>query len=204
MAIVVGAAEDAETHTVHKSILEKHADFWKSALNKCWEEGAKGKIRLPEDDPEAVGTYLEWMYTSKIDLNPLTNDDMSAKDIEEEFEHLARAYVFGEKAQDNAFCNGVIDAMFARVLGPGGGIERAYPTTKAISIIYDGTPEGSPARKMCVYLGTQYGHSNWIESTEDGEHPDYLRDLTRSLLDSRGDPVGGLRRDKPTTWHKSV
>lgn len=151
-----------------------------------------------------VGTYLEWMYTQTIEVSPLTNDKMSYNDFKAEFEHLARAYVFGEKVQDDAFCNSVTDAMLDRAGGSEHGSCWWYPTTKAVSIIYDGTPEGSPARRLCVHLHTHYGKSYDIQSTANGEHPEFLKDLTRSLLDEREDSDYDIKEEERDTWHKNV
>lgn len=206
VTIVVGQVDDTETHTVHAGILEGHSAFWKSALKKCWEEGAEGKIKLPEDDRDAVSTYLEWIYSSIIEISPLRNEDMSAKELDAEFEHLARVYVFGEKIQDNEFCNRTMDRILHRVTGLAlfSDVVCCYPTTKAVKIIYDGTPEGSPARELCVWLQTRIGSAENVKSMEDGEHPDFLRDLTRAMMDVRGRPQHKLQVGRRDTWYKTV
>lgn len=204
VTIEVGATDKVETHTIHADILEKQSPFWKSALKKCWEEGAKGKIKLPEDDRDAVGTYLEWIYSAQLEISWLSTDQMTENQVDAEFEHLARVYVFGEKLQDNLFCNRTMDAILNRATGLLGGRVYCYSTTKAIGIIYDGTPEGSPARQLCVFLHTHYGLSQNIKSLEEGEHPDFLRDLTRSMMDARGYPQQKFDVGKWQTWYKTA
>lgn len=124
------------------------------------------------------------------------------EEVNGEFGHLARAYVFGEKIQDDAFCNNVMDAILKRIKG--NGHVSWYPTTDAVATIYNGTPEGSPARRLCVYLHTNFGSARQIRSTEDGEHPDFLRDLSRSLLEARGYPTSRLDLGDRQNWHKSL
>lgn len=206
VTIEVGATDNAETHTIHAEVLEKQSPFWKSALKKCWEEGAEGKIKLPEDDQDAVSTYLEWIYSSIIETNPLRNDEMSVKELDAEFEHLARVYVFGEKIQDKEFCNRTMDRILNRAAGLAlfSDIVCCYPTTKAVKIIYDGTPEGSPARELCVWLQSRIGLAENVKSVEEGEHPDFLRDLTRAMMDVRGRPQHKLHVGRRDTWYKTV
>lgn len=59
-------------------------------------------------------------------------------------------------------------------------IARVYPGQPAISIIYGGTPEGDPARKLLVGMYARTARREWISTTCD---PVFLLDLAKELLD---------------------
>jgi hypothetical protein len=61
------------------------------------------------------------------------------------FVELARAYVLGEKPIDVKFKNAIIDTFVA--VGTAMGYN---PIGERVDILYEGTPEGSPARKLVV------------------------------------------------------
>jgi hypothetical protein len=79
------------------------------------------------------------------------------------FVQLARAYVLGEKLIDAKFKNAIIDTFVAV-----GAKTRYNPIGECVDILYEGTPEGSPARKMVVDACRRYAHGslNWMEGFE--------------------------------------
>lgn len=112
---------------------------------------------MPEDLPDIVSAFLEFVYDKTLPLKCVKPvPDWLVEDVSAEYNHLARIYVFGEKIQNDSLCNAVITRMaelcdqdFADVEG-----ERCHiiPSATAAGIIYDGTPEESPARKFLVWL----------------------------------------------------
>lgn len=79
----------------------------------------------------------------------------------------------------------IIAALAARAKEPAWDREIYYPDLDAVQIIYEGTPEGCPARALMVDLYTE--HVTIPFSTEEGSvmHKDFLRDLSISLLAKR-------------------
>ncbi|KAI9715916.1 MAG: hypothetical protein M1828_000543 [Chrysothrix sp. TS-e1954] len=49
---------------LHKVVLDE-VDFFAAAFKPIYQEGKTSKIRLEEDDPDAVAAMLEWLYTDK-------------------------------------------------------------------------------------------------------------------------------------------
>lgn len=84
---------------------------------------------------------------------------------------------------------------------------RWFPTKEDVAIIYDGTPEGSPARQLMVYLHVRYGSSSWIAKQYEENHPQFLVDLCKALLGKvqeldREDSYVGSLYDMRHTWMK--
>lgn len=63
-------------------------------------------ICLLDASSDIVASYLEWLYSGNI----ASIGHSSSKpefDVVEEYVHLAHMYVFGEKIEDDAFCDQV-------------------------------------------------------------------------------------------------
>lgn len=96
-----------------------------------------------------------------------------------EWLNLARAYVLGQAVVDINFKDTVIDAMRAKVKSASGP-SIWLVASELVRIIYNGTPEDSPARRFLVDL--YHGHAGEGDM-EKGVFPsDFLFDLTRAAL----------------------
>ncbi|KAK5685854.1 hypothetical protein LTS10_001967 [Elasticomyces elasticus] len=107
--------------------------------------------------------------------------------LRNEYNVLAQLYCFGERVQNERFKNAVIDALVAKTEDTvyedhGHKLAEFWKAVRpsVVQDIYEGTPPGSPARKLMVsiYAGDQ--SSCWIV---DGLHYDFLLDLSRKLCD---------------------
>jgi hypothetical protein len=87
------------------------SDYFKKAMEGGWKEAQERKFYL-DDDPEIFQVYCTWLYTKTIATVDTTSDTADeAVDRSVEHSTLARAYVFGEKRQDMAFKNALINAF---------------------------------------------------------------------------------------------
>ena len=109
----------------------------RSLLSVCRDGGVEGG-KLPEDGPEVVALYLNWVYTSPI----LSCHPTSEKDSNE-IRLLVEAFVFGEKIQDGRFRDAVIDAAIKSTLVPDIDGQIWFPGPLDVKRAYDGTPSGS-------------------------------------------------------------
>ena len=100
----------------------------------------------------------------------------------DELEVLIDSFIFGEKIQDGAFKDAIIDSLIASVSTLGKEGKYWYPTGKMIDRAYKGTPTGSPLRRLLVDMHVNHGQRFWIE---EGMNADFLADLVRNLLDIR-------------------
>ncbi|KAI5360922.1 putative SKP1/BTB/POZ domain superfamily protein [Septoria linicola] len=122
----------AEALTTHETLLKDHPPFFAAALDAKWKEGQTREIKLPEDDPDAVTVYWD------------------EEDDKPNFDLLVRVYVFGEKVQDERFCDVVMSALCQARDTPDQQGARYIPGTSVITDLYDGSPAGSPARRWVV------------------------------------------------------
>jgi hypothetical protein len=153
---------------VHESVLRGSSDFFRAALEKQWQEGRERKIHLPEDRLEVVEAYVEWLYSQKVtSMSGKATSDIVENEMPMEHEHIARLYVFGEKVQDDDFCDAAL-AMFLALIGRNFDGDHYLPSSGAILIIYNGTSDGSPIRKLLVHIWKTYGWKDWF-------HPAHTR-----------------------------
>ena len=159
-------------------MLRKASKFFDAALKKEWKEGEKRIVTLPDDNPDSVYAYIQWLYGRKLFVKTTNNQG------EPIFEPLATLYVLGEKLLDGDFQDNVLSKLFAPTFAE----DSFWPGDKATSIIYRGTPPSSPARRLFVDSWARFGFSRWIERDKDGRwevHDEFKTDLIEALLKNR-------------------
>lgn len=196
MSLAVGP----ETHTyiVHEQMLCEHALFFQSAVKKEWNEGKERTIPLPEDDPEVVSLYLNWIYNKRILSQSPTNEKGY-----DEICLLVKAYVFGEKIQDGRFKDAVIDATIKSTLIPDEDGQTWFPGSADVNRAYNGTPPGSPLRRLMVDFWALHGNDDWDRK---GVSKDFLLDLTGELFGHRStwnhDPRPSNGKTSTCSYHE--
>lgn len=185
-----------ETFSVHETILQKRSPFFRAALDKGWREGQERRIELPEDHPDLVNAYAEFVYDKNVsDLCENERGNWTSQDLADEYYHQANLYVLGEKLQDDEFCNAVI-TKFINLIDASHGVTasntRHYPSTITVRTIYEGTPQGSPARKLMVHLYCTYAREDWLNKSNSISHslgcPEFLLDLATKMITLRDQP----------------
>nr|POE99364.1 hypothetical protein CFP56_52757 [Quercus suber] len=177
VTLVVG--EEERKFVVHKDLLCEHSAFFKAALSEPWKEGQENTVTLPTDDADIFDLYAHWIYHWKIYSRELTS--VSGPDSDE-CSILVSAFLFGEKVQDGNFKDATIDALIASVSIPGGDGKRWYPTGSTIQRAYEGTPDGSPLRRLLLDMYVHQGAATWV-SQECGI--DFVVDLAKELFPLR-------------------
>lgn len=152
--------------------MRQSSPFFRAALDKKWQEGVQGLIKLPDDSVEVVTAYLDWLYTKKLEFS----QEGTAQGAF--WEHLARLYVFGEKIQDDAFCDQVLQAIVLRADGD----DNSTPTYAAIGIFYGSTTENAPIRQFIVEYFATFAAKTWFACHLPAE---FLRDLAMELVQRR-------------------
>lgn len=148
--LVVGLKK--KEFTVHKKTLITTSDFFKACCDgHDWKESNTKTIELPEEDPEAVSTYLSFLYTGELvvtkDALP-TSAETSSK--EERWQMWIDHYwpLFGlaflsDKFGDAALNNAVMDAMIHVV-----SITGQYLAGNGIRFLYSRLPSSSPVSRF--------------------------------------------------------
>lgn len=168
---------DEEKLLVHEHRLS-HSAFFGAALKKEWLEGQTRVIKLPVEAPVFMAHYIEYAYRGKLPTHIYTTDSPGDKK-EAGYELLAELYVTGERLLDSAIRNAIISEILRiRVLRPKDGV-CWNPTTTPANIVYRGTPEGSPARRLMTDLTLRMASDKWHTPDADQQ---FLYDLVQGFL----------------------
>jgi hypothetical protein len=172
-AVTLIVGEEKQEMLVHANYISSNSDFFKTALKKEWTEGQTRTITLPVDDPKTVTHYLYFTYSGKLPSAHITTP--AAKTLAgTNATNLARLYVFGGRLMDDVIRKAVFDEII-RI----SQVTMVYPGQPTVSIVYEGTPEGDPARKMLVNMYASVASRDWISTVY---NPVFLFDLAQELL----------------------
>ena len=151
VTLVVGTGDQVQSFTVHETLIKEQSGYFCIAFDKLWNEKQSPVMDLPEDEPGVVSTYLDFLYGKEV---PMYLDE----DRDADFARLAQVYVFGEKIEDDKFCDSTMIAMCrgAELIASDG--QSTYkPGSIPIATLYAGTPRGSPARLWAVHCYAKGG-----------------------------------------------
>jgi hypothetical protein len=166
-----------EEHRVvaHKSYLSLHSAFFKAALRKEWIEGQTRTVKLPDEQPDVVAQYFDYIYGRGL---PTASKWYADPAMGRVYEVLTELFALGERLLDskirNAIINEIIKFTTAHTME---GVY--YPGARAINNIYDCTTAASPARRLMVELYLTAGKKDWFT---DELHPAFLLDLGKELM----------------------
>jgi hypothetical protein len=179
VTLLLGPQE--EQFAVHESCVARNSDFFRAAVKKEWIEGQTRTIKLPEETCiESFVNYLNFachgrLPTVGIETRPESPDKTFTDDP---YGELGRIYVIGERMLDKTVQNAVAREFvrLAELRSPDKKCE--LPGPKCVDIIYTGTSNGSPMRRMMVDFYVTQGAINWPYH---GQHPEFLGDLAQQL-----------------------
>jgi hypothetical protein len=172
-AVTLVVGEEEHEMLVHANYISSNSEFFKTALKQEWLEGQTRIITLPVDDPKTVTHYLYFTCSGKLSTThmaaPVAKQSQTVNSAD-----LARLYVLGGRLLDNFVRKAVIEELI-RV----SELTRIFPGQTVVSIIYGGTPEGDPARKLLVNMYANVARTSWTEAVYS---PVFLFDLAQELL----------------------
>lgn len=177
--LVVGEAE--YRFLVHQDLLCKQSPYFAAAAEEKWKEGQEHRIPLQCDNPRTIGLYVQWIYGGKI-YSRLREERAEDDPTYNELSLLVEAFIFGEMVQDGRFKDVVIDSLIASINTPGKEGKRWYPSGPMVDRAYEGTPEGSPLRKLMVDIYAHHGNRHRLDGSKDIE---FLKDLAGELYVDR-------------------
>lgn len=156
VSFLVGTHEPKRS-IVHERLVNPRSEFARLALRGVWKEAQERTIKLPEDDPEIFSVYQQWLYdglihTGSQTLFPATDD---------EYEALVKAYILGEKLMDQDFKDAIIDAILDKFRN------MSRFDTGLTTLVLNGTPSGSPLRRLWMDVYYHFGSPQWLD-----DHPD--------------------------------
>jgi hypothetical protein len=170
--------------SVHEAVVRRSSVFFDNAMKPEWTASRSEPrvVDLTDEDPGIFKLYLHWLYFKT--LSTVATEDPGK--LNSENITLSRCYVMGEKLMDIGFKNATLNALIdAKINQP--FYKARYPGQRSMNIIYDGTLEGSPARRLLVDIWSTEGAENWANSLSDEISPSFALDLSKALLTrSRG------------------
>lgn len=138
-------------------------------------------IDLSEEKQVNFRCYRDWLYYNLVYTDT-------------PFQRLARMYVLGERLLDREFQDAVLSKMMSRC-----DLGDELPCATTIKIIYRGTPENSPARRL---LADIHGWACTSVDELDLKHTEFIRDMLDVVFNNRDAPLGEYPWiDNPDRYH---
>lgn len=158
ITIVVGEEKEEEQRfTVHKDMIYTKSKFFRAACSELWASGRERIVRPPEGALEQYQIYVEWVYTSRINID--------ARGSEHKQEMLVEMFILGDVIDDYQLRNTTMEALIASIQEPADDciddpLSSVTTTCYQLHRVYEATMAGSPLRQFFV---------NWImkRSTRD-------------------------------------
>lgn len=173
----------------------EESPFFKNAVKPEW-AAARGDrpIDLTDENPDIADVYFSWLYSRTLRVS-------------EKWESLkyAQLYVFGEKLMHSEFQNDVIDAMIRYFVemgahkDPGPVNITMIPGPRGITTIYEGTIQGSPARRLMVDRWCEGHPFPVLEQYRNHVPHDFAWDCLKAFLSSK--PTQHKSFADPSLYH---
>ena len=113
--VTVTFGKQAKQLHIHQDVLCASSSVLKAACNGEWKEATSRKISLLDVDHDIFPVYVNWLYTSKLDLHESFSNNLSIDEREaiarETFRAILRCYLLGEFLNDRRFRNAATDEM---------------------------------------------------------------------------------------------
>lgn len=168
----------------HKALITSSSLFFQRATKPEWRTDPLKPIDLSDEKPPFFEKYIQWLYTNTVPPNAAATDP---------YKYLALMYVLGEKIMDQAFQDAILATMIEHCAAAPS--QHKYPCLDAINVIYDGTTDTSPARRLVVDFWAYNMTPNWrVGEVVLLAHLGFLQDLLPALLGKRGMPDMGVER----------
>jgi hypothetical protein len=176
ITLIVGPEQ--QKLVAHGHRLTRTSQFFTTELQKELLEGQARTIHFAEEQVDTVTRYLDFVYGEGLPTeHTITYDDLEA--YEDAYFHLFELYTFAKRVLDAEIQRAVVTETLRLCSLEGSEGERWLPEDRDISIIYQGTPADSPARRMLVDLQVSHGFAGSLES--DTCDPTYSGDVARAF-----------------------
>ena len=155
-------------------------------------------VHLPEQPPVAFSIYLNWRYTSSIDLLDGVEDaethtatDESTKSSRNlRYERLIQGYILGDMLQDDKFCNNMIDSYFELREAT-----KASPSHYCINLAFDKLPDTSKLRLLIAHHLTHSTGGEAFEKAIENLLPEVWKAMATVSVKEREIPLA-----RKTAW----
>jgi hypothetical protein len=202
MTLTAGPPPTTISLQIHLSVLSRHSEYFQRIIKPEWASMRPDPSIIdmgPAHSAIEVAAYAHWLYSGTIPTRDFDHVGGAKSDAiwcdlvclscvrERMMEYVnvddekATFYVFAEKILDQAYKRAILATIAA--------VQRDapdFPCAEAFAIIYEGTPEGSPARRLLVDMYA-YGAddaADWSREFELLPH-EALVDIMRAMVKVR-------------------
>lgn len=135
---------DEHKLVVHAHQLSENSDFFQNALKKAWLEGQTRIVKLPEDCPELLTQYLDFIYgrglpTKDIDTHAEFDEFDPPGEDDYAYQSLFKLYIFGERVFDSSVQYATISEVIRLVSLEDDEEFVTLPVQATIQLVYEGT-----------------------------------------------------------------
>jgi hypothetical protein len=192
ITIRVGKEPEHKDFIAHESFLTSRSEFFRRALNGNWKEAETRTISLPDDDHRIFDIYMNFVYTGQFITTRKSQEEHSSLDFRtwctfmvKEYDDMFCVYVLAEKFQDIATKNTVIAALIEMMHLEHKEDGWTCPSFRTTKKVFEGTLEGSPARRLIVDMLSTNPLDHTIRKFVClNLHPDLLVDLGKKLVET--------------------
>jgi len=176
--LIVGP--DSNEILVHANYLVQESEYFKNILAEEW---FVPTITIPDIDYETMTNYLTYAYIEKLPtahlIGPVCDTFTGI-----EYSSLAHLYIIAERFQNQALKNAILREIKRISTLLDIDTTATFPGPEDIDIIYRGTSEGDPARRLVVDMLAENASGYWLTPEC---NQTFVLDLARELLNkSRG------------------
>ncbi len=155
--VILKVGPNKVIHSCHKAALGYYSEFFRAALFGQFQESS-GQISLPDDDPNAISSFIGWVYTGALRGGP---------DIE-----LEQLWILGDKFMAFEFENEVMQAIFDKY-------SNECLLASTAEYVYDHTPAGSTLRCLMADMISSDGPLRFENKNSSKEYDDWMAVIRR-------------------------
>ncbi|PQE12675.1 BTB POZ domain-containing protein [Rutstroemia sp. NJR-2017a BBW] len=135
--VTIYVGKDKAEFAIHKKLLCDRVKFFDKAFRGRFKEAEDGVMHLPEEDPDAFGLFVEWIYQARLpSFHSLEDSKLFYK-----------LYMFAEKTVQEELANATADILRGAKYHFIGTKELVFDI---IEEVYEKTIDRSPLRKLCA------------------------------------------------------
>jgi hypothetical protein len=171
--VTLSAGRKRKEFKVHKSRICEKSEFFSKAFTGKFKEGEEGVIYLPEDAPDVVALFIEWVYQSSITF----------RFTEWQFYSLVKLYVFAQKICVVDLADRVMNHLQKNYeLSPTTKVQYISMSAKIVGYVYKNTQSQSKLRDFCLHVFAWDLCRNGNSPLPPAYRLDELRDLSYDFL----------------------
>ena len=159
-----------------------------------------------DDDVDAVGRFVQWLYSRKYQLSPFNLSEMTAND---RFYELAKLNTFADKYHIAELMNDIVDRLWEPWhLFHKGLLSSSLlfcPRLSLVAYVYENTSENSAFRQLMIGWYAWEISPSWYDDSRTKEAlGDISQDFVIDLAMALGQRIAYDDRTSPFEWRKEV